>query len=157
MPLSAGGVVAAALISYGQPGIRQAAAGSPYYGKAVAEAINGLKSPGTAAVPASRPPLPAGFSPAEYEWCETCKTYHKIPAGKAGAPAAAVPAIPAAVAPAAGTIPPLPAGLSPADYYWCADCKSYHARQPQQAAPAPAPVAGVPYLLAPLPMQQPGR
>lgn len=42
LPLIAAGVVAAAVWSYGRPGEVQAAPGSPYYDKAVKEAMNGL-------------------------------------------------------------------------------------------------------------------
>jgi hypothetical protein len=141
--MAAAAVAVAAVISYGRHEERQAAAGSPYYGKAVREAINGLTKTGAVAEPAARPALPEGFSPDEYYWCENCQAYHKRQPGQAQAPAAASPQV--AGVQAAGGVPPLPEGLSPADYYWCEKCKSYHARQSGQAAPAAW--AGVPYPL----------
>jgi hypothetical protein len=129
VPVATVGVLAAALLSYDRDGEIQAAPGSPYYDKAVREAIHGLQNPGAKALPAAGiPPLPAGLSPDEHYWCENCKTYHKRVPGQSP-PAAGVtpPAAPAA-------IPPLPEGLSPADYYWCENCKTYHARDSRQAA-----------------------
>ncbi len=134
------GIVAAAVISYGRTTERQAAAGSPYYDKAVKEAINGLKGGGDEpAAAVGIPPLPDGLSAADYYWCATCKAYHRRDAAAAQPVAAA----------AGGTeeIPPLPAGFSAADYYWCPNCKTYHARQGGPDAGAPAPWAGVPYPL----------
>ncbi len=93
VPAALTGVVAAAVISYGRTEESQAAAGSPYYGKAVQEAINGLKNPGSKPLPAGRPPLPAGLSPAEHEWCENCKVYHKRQPGAANAAGGAPPQV----------------------------------------------------------------
>jgi len=160
VPAAVAGLMGAAVISYVRSEETQAAAGSPYYGKAVLEAISGLRNPGDQSTPAARPPLAAGLSPDEHYWCENCKTYHKREAGQnQPAPVAQVPATvpPVAAAQAGDAIPPLPAGLSAADHYWCVNCKTYHARQPGQAvpetgvapAPAPAPWRGVPYPLSP--------
>lgn len=90
VPLAAGAVMVAAVISYGRAEIKAAAAGSPYYGKAVTEAINGLKNPGTPAAPAAEsiPPLPAGLSPADYYWCPNCKSYHPRQPQQTAPPAA---------------------------------------------------------------------
>lgn len=151
IPGLAVGVAAAAVISYGRTEERQAAPGSPYYDKAVKEALNGLKGADAAAAPEAggHPPLPAGLSAADYYWCDTCKAYHKRDAAAAQPVAAIAPQ--AADAGSANAIPPLPAGLSAADYYWCPDCKAYHARQAQAGAAPPAAWAGVPY---PLPVQE---
>jgi hypothetical protein len=141
------GVVAA--ISYVRSQETHAASGSPLYERAVNEAITGLKNPAEK-VTAARPALPAGLSPDEHYWCESCQAYHKRqaaegqPAGVAPPPLAAAapatPLTPAAGTPVPGSIPPLPAGLSADDYYWCADCKGYHKRQPGQDQPAGAAV-----------------
>ena len=153
VPAMVAGVIGMAVISYARSGETYAAAGSPYYGKAVQEAISGLKNPGGNALPAGRPPLPAGLSPAEHDWCENCKTYHKREAGQ---PAAVAPAPApvagggAAAAHAAEAIPPLPEGQSASDHYWCVNCKTYHPRPPAQNAAA---WAGVPYKL-PVPPSQ---
>ena len=144
VPAAAAAVVAAAVISYGRTEERQAAAGSPYYDKAVKDAINGLKTPGAvAAVAEGIPPLPAGLAAEDYYWCENCKEYHKRDAAADGQAPAAVP--PAAND--AAEIPPLPEGLSASDYYWCANCKAYHARQDGEAQVSPAGWAGVPFPL----------
>ena len=153
--LLAAAAVAAAVLSYG--GSREARdtdalPGSPLYGRAVHEAIQGLKGGNAQPPAANRPPLPAGLSPADYYWCDKCQAYHKrqpdaaAPAAPAPAPAAQAAPQPAAGQPAPP--PPLPAGLSPADYYWCEKCQSYHRRDaapppPQAPAPqqAPAPPA----------------
>ncbi|MES2922135.1 MAG: hypothetical protein V4819_11345 [Verrucomicrobiota bacterium] len=144
VPGIAAGVIATAVISYARSGETYAAAGSPYYGKAVQEAIAGLKNPGGDAPPAARPPLLAGLSPDEHYWCENCKTYHKREPGQT--PPVAAPLSPslAVAAQPADVIPPLPEGLSASDHYWCVNCKTYHPRQP---APVAAGWAGVPYKL----------
>lgn len=135
----------AAVVSYTRSAEIHAAAGSPYYSKAVQEALAGLQNSGEKEAIPTVPALPAGLSPAEHYWCEQCKTYHKrqpagaaaggtpapVPAPAAGgapvpAPAAGVSPVP--VAGAAAAVPALPQGLSPADYYWCANCKVYHSR-----------------------------
>lgn len=65
------------------------------------------------------PPLPEGFSPADYYWCDKCKAYHKrqaepgVPATPSVPPAGGGAQAPAVQAP--GAIPPLPEGFSPAD------------------------------------------
>jgi hypothetical protein len=46
MPAAVAGVIVTAVISYARSGETYAAAGSPYYGKAVQEAIAGLKNLG---------------------------------------------------------------------------------------------------------------
>ena len=155
LPAAVAGVVIVTVITYVRTEETHAASGSPLYGQAVKEAVEGLKNP-AAKMNEARPPLQAGLSPDEYYWCEQCKAYHKRqpvqgqPAGTAPPPVAgsgpvapATPGMPAAQPDA--TIPPLPAGLDPADYYWCANCKAYHKRQPAQGQPgsaAPPPVAG---------------
>ena len=147
LPAAVAGVIASAVISYARSGETYAAAGSPYYGKAVQEALSGLKNPGEAALPAARPPLPAGLSPDDYYWCENCHTYHKREPGQ-NPPAVAAPPVADVGANAAQStevIPPLPEGLSAIDYYWCVNCKAYHARQAAQGHPAAW--AGVPYPL----------
>ncbi|MEO0017296.1 MAG: hypothetical protein RLZZ522_579 [Verrucomicrobiota bacterium] len=173
VPVLAAGVAAAAVFSYSRSAETQAAPGSPYYDRAVKEAMNGLVNPGgaaaaaAAATPDAIPPLPAGLSPAEHYWCKNCKAYHKNqPAGadqpgggaQPGADPAAQPgAAPAAqpgAAPAAEpgtTIPPLLAGLSPDDYDWCANCKVFHPKaKPGAAQPAAALPADT---IPPLPAQ----
>ncbi len=144
VPVAVAGVIVSAVISYARSGETYAAAGSPYYGKAVQEALAGLKNPGETAIPAARPPLPEGLSPNDYYWCETCHAYHKREAGQnqpavASPPVAGVGAI---AAQSAEVIPPLSEGLSASDYYWCVNCKAYHPRQANPAA-----WAGVPYKL----------
>ena len=156
MPALATGVVVAAVFSYGRSEERQAAPGSPYYGKAVQEAINGLKNLGAnAPVPEGRPPLPEGLSPDDHYWCNSCKAYHKRDTAQnqhAGVPPP-VSGVGADVAQSPDVIPPLPEGLSANDHYWCVNCKTYHARQPSQAVPgtgtSPEPWRGVPYPLSP--------
>lgn len=154
VPAAVAGLIGAAVISYVRSEEVQAAAGSPYYGKAVLEAISGLKNAGDPSTPVVRPPLGAGLSADEHYWCENCKTYHKREAGQ-NPPGAQAPATvpPVAAAQPGDAIPPLPAGLSAADHYWCVNCKTYHARQPGQAAQgtpaAPTPWRGVPFPLAP--------
>lgn len=149
VPALAAGLAVAAVISYGRTEERQAAPGSPYYDKAVKEALNGLKGADAVVAPEAggHPPLPAGLSAADYYWCDTCKSYHKRDAA-AGQPIAAVASQPV-VASEENVIPPLPEGLSTADYYWCPDCKAYHPRQAQGGAPLPAIWAGVPYPMPP--------
>ena len=164
VPLAVVGVIAAAVISYARSGETYAAAGSPYYDKAVKEAINGLVNPGAVAAPAGRPALPAGLSPAEHYWCENCKAYHKIPPGGVAPPADSAPA--SGTTPAAhqvAEIPPLLAGVSPNDYEWCDNCKAFHklagqghsaagthppagAASAGQATPAGQAAAGIPPL-----------
>ncbi len=153
VPGLAAAVIAAAVISYGGTEERQAAPGSPYYDKAVKEALNGLNGSNAAPEVGSQPPLPAGLSPAEHYWCENCKTYHKLEPG-ASAPLAAAtpqPAVPQSrVAETGDAIPPLAAGLSLDDYYWCPDCKSYHQRQvPATGTTPPLDWLGIPYPLPP--------
>jgi hypothetical protein len=144
-------VLVASVFSYTRSAEIHAAAGSPYYSKAVREALSGLRNTGEKqALPAQE--LPAGLSADEHYWCEQCKTYHKRqPGGQA--PAVNPPAgngqlppliaRPEALPPAAGSagaVPPLPEGLSPADYYWCVNCKVYHSRSnPQEAVPGGTP------------------
>jgi hypothetical protein len=172
VPVAVAGVVVAAVISYVQSPEMQAAPDSPYYGKAVQEAMTGLVNAGGAAAPAARPPLPAGLSPDDYYWCEEHKTYHPHQAGQPGQPlpaGAAQPAagtLPAGVAQPPGvaaqpaavgsppaaqsdlTIPPLLAGVSPTDYFWCDNCKVFHKTsehgQPPAAGGSPANPAGQP-------------
>jgi hypothetical protein len=150
IPAAAAFVLVAAVVSYGRTVERQAASGSPYYDKAVKEAINGLLNTGgatPAVAEAGIPPLPEGFSAADYYWCPTCKAYHKRDA------AGAQPAVPAISQPVAtGTaevIPPLPANLSAADYYWCSNCKAYHPRNAQATATQPVACQGIPFPLPP--------
>ena len=146
MPAAVAGVIVTAVISYARSGETYAAAGSPYYGKAVNEALAGLKNLGEASLPAGRPALPAGLSPDEHYWCENCKTYHKREPGQSQPAGGAPPAVAGgeAAAPAGDSIPPLPEGQSAKDFYWCVNCKTYHPRQPAQNAAA---WAGVPYKL----------
>ncbi len=156
-------ITALAAGSYGASNEIDAAPGSPLYGKAVHEAIQGLagnraKQHAAGQPGAARPPLPAGLSPNDYYWCDKCKAYHKhkpggagqaSPPAAAGQPAAAQPAPPANPQPVAGqpaaARPPLPAGFSPDEVYWCEKCKAYHKRNPkspqQPAARPPAPEA----------------
>lgn len=141
-------LVAAAVWSYARTEVVEAGGGSPYYDSAVKQALTGLRNVGSGGVdvPAGRPPLPAGLDPAEYYWCEQCKTYHQREPGAApGAPPAAQPApavdpsAPPALlqrpaggdpaAPVQHAIPPLPDGLDPANYYWDAASRSYRLRQ----------------------------
>jgi hypothetical protein len=142
----------------------QAAPGSPLYQAAVQEALRGLTNLGaTPAAAVQVPPLPEGLSPADYYWCDKCKTYHRrepAAAGKPGEPGQppavagqppAAAATPAAGPAVGGSIPPSPEGLSPADYYWCDKCKTYHPRNPA-AGPAPQPAAPQP---TPQPAPQP--
>lgn len=146
VPTVVAGVIATAVISYARSGETYAAAGSPYYGKAVQEALAGLKNPGENALPAGRPPLPEGLSPNDYYWCDTCHAYHKREPGQ-NQPAVAPPPVAgvgAIASQSADVIPPLPEGLSASNYYWCVNCKAYHPRQPAQDHPA---WAGVPYKL----------
>lgn len=146
-PAVAALVLAAAVITYGRSREIHAGCGSPYYQKAVQEAMAGLKNPNAKTLPAAQPALPAGVSPADVYWCEQCKAYHQRQASN-NTPAPPAPnTIPAAASqttPADPTIPPLPAGLSPADYQWCANCKAYHAKQPTATLP---PWEGVPFRL----------
>jgi hypothetical protein len=158
VPVAVAGVAVVAVISYIRSQETHAASGSPLYGKAVKEAIEGLKNPGAKAVVA-RPPLAAGLSPDEHYWCEQCKAYHKRQPGQAPPAAGATPppvaggipdplAVPPAAQPggqAAAVIPPLPAGLDPAEHYWCPNCKTYHKRE--SAQPKPEAWRGVPYKL----------
>jgi len=146
LPLVAAGLVAAAVGSYDRSGEVHAAAGSPYYDKAVKEAIAGLVTPAAAPAPAGRPPLPAGLSPDDYYWCEEHQTYHKRETPGQGQPAAANPAAatPPNVHPEPA-LPPLVTGKPPLDYYWCDDCQAFHLRPdraPQPAAAAPPTPAG---------------
>ncbi len=139
VPVLVAGVAAAAVLSYTRSAETQAAPGSPYYDRAVKEAMNGLVNPAgaAAATPAAIPPLPAGLSPAEHYWCKDCKAYHKNqPAGAAAQPAGAAHSTPAAQP--GLTIPPLLAGLSPDDYDWCANCKVFHPKAKPGAAALPA-------------------
>lgn len=142
VPVAVAGLALVAVISYGRSEETQAASGAPLYGKAVHEAIEGLKNPGGKPVAAAaRPALPAGLAPEDYYWCEQCKAYHKRQPAQ-GQPAGVVPPPVAggdpgqAVGQGAEAIPPLPAGLSAADYYWCTNCKAYHKRQPAAGIPA---------------------
>jgi len=149
MPAAVAGVAVAGVISYVRSEETQVAGGSPLYGKAVHEALDGLKNPAAKPAPDARTPLPAGLSPDDYYWCEKCKAYHPkqaaqgqpagvVPppvAGSSPAQAVVVPGTQAAVQ-ASEVIPPLPAGLSPNDYYWCANCKAYHPRQAAPGQPA---------------------
>ena len=152
--------LAAAVFSYDREGEIQAAPGSPYYQKAVREAINGLQNPGSQPPAAAGiPPLPAGLSPDEHYWCENCKTYHKRTPGQAPPADGATPPATPQGAPAGA--PPLPAGLSPADHYWCEKCKTYHRRESPQAAQPGAGLAvpqwrGVPFPHPALHGEQPG-
>lgn len=140
VPLAATVVVAAAVISYSRSGDEPVAGGSPYYDKAVKEALAGLRNPGGKALPETRPALPAGLSPDEYYWCEQCKAYHKRQPAQ-GQPGAVPPSpvaggnAPQAAAQPSDAIPPLPAGLSADDYYWCTNCKAYHKRQATPGQP----------------------
>jgi hypothetical protein len=149
VPAVAAGVLVAAVFSYGRTEERQAAAGSPYYDKAVKEAINGLLNAGAAPAGAEgTPPLPAGLDPAQHYWCANCKAWHKrdaagaVPAGNDAS--AAIPQLPGG---SGEIIPPLPANLSAADYYWCPNCKAYHPRDKTAAAAPPAAWPGVPFPL----------
>jgi len=145
-------ISAMAVASYRPDAELNAAPGSPLYGRAVHEAIQGLagvgKRAGAGQPAGARPPLPAGLSPDEHYWCESCKTYHKrqpaaaigpdgVPASLARPPApGAQPSTPAAQPPTPGAAqPPLPPGVTADEVYWCADCKAYHKRS-SQAAPA---------------------
>jgi hypothetical protein len=147
VPVLVTGVVAAAVLSYVRSAETQAAPGSPYYGKAVKEAMTGLVNPGGGTAPAARPPLPAGLSPDDYYWCEEHKTYHPRQAAGAAQPAgAAAPAVPGA-GPAAVAVPPMLAKDVPADSYWCENCKTFHKRSEQgqpAAAGQPAPAGTAP-------------
>lgn len=148
VPVIVTGVVAAAAVSYTRSAEIQAAPGSPYYGRAVKEAMNGLVNPGgaPAASPDAIPPLPAGLSPADHYWCKDCKAYHKRQPEGAAQPGAvaqpgAAPAAQPGAAPAAQpglTIPPLLAGLAPDDYDWCANCKVFHPKAQPAAAAQPS-------------------
>jgi len=145
-------ISAMAVASYRPDAEVEAAPGSPLYGRAVHEAIQGLAGVGKQRQPGQpagvRPPLPAGLSPDEHYWCDKCKTYHKrqpaaaigpdgVPASLARPPApGARPSVPAAQPPTpAGARPPLPPGVTADEVYWCADCKAYHKRS-GQAGPA---------------------
>ena len=148
-PVLAAGAVAAAVASYPRSGETQAAPGSPYYGKAVREAMTGLVNPGAAAAPSPRPPLPAGLSPNDHYWCEQCKAYHRRdaqgnaqPAAQGGTQTAAQPA-----AHPAPELPPLVTGKPPGDYYWCDECLAFH----QRPAVPPQPAAADPGAIPPLP------
>lgn len=151
LPAAGVGVVVAAMWSYDRTGEVHAAAGSPYYDKAVKEAIAGLVNTGAAPAPAGRPPLPAGLSPDDYYWCDQHQTYHKreTPAAGQGQAAAANPAAatPPNVHPAPA-LPPLVAGKPPLDYYWCDECLAFHLRPDRVAQPAvaaqPPPAAAAP-------------
>lgn len=144
VPTAIAGVIASAVISYARSGETYAAAGSPYYGKAVQEALSGLKNPAEGALPAARPPLSEGLSANDYYWCETCHAYHKREAGQPAAASSPEVGVAAIAAQPTDAIPPLTEGLSPNDYYWCVNCKAYHPRQPAPDHPA---WAGVPYRL----------
>lgn len=146
VPMGVTVAMLAAVASYGRSPEVQAAPGSPYYGKAVQEAMRGLVQLGAGtqpgADPAGRPPLPVGLSPAEHYWCEQCKAWHKRNSNAGSA--AATPSAPTPAAAGAG-IPPLPPGLSPADYDWCANCKAWHPKEPAKPAqPAAQPAAQPP-------------
>lgn len=148
--------VATAVWSYARVGEVEAAPGSPYYDKAVKEAINGLVNPGGAAAapaPGTRPALPAGLNPADHYWCEQCKTYHKRDA-QGNAQPAAQPAAQGGTQPAAQPaahpapeLPPLVTGKPPGDYYWCDECLAFH----QRPAVPPQPAAADPGAIPPLP------
>ena len=152
VPVAVAGVALVAVISYVRSEETPVAGGSPLYGQAVHEALDGLKNPAAKTAAAPRPALPAGLAPEDYYWCPTCKAYHQRqpaqgqPADAVHSPLAGTPAGTLAAQPDAA-IPPLPAGLSPNDYYWCTHCKAYHPRQ--QAAGVSA--DGVPYRLEPPP------
>jgi len=154
LPAVAAATVTAAVWSYARTDEVHAAGGSPYYDKAVKEAMAGLVNPGgAAATPQGQPPLPAGLSPADYYWCEQHKEYHKRDAaipGQGQAAGAQGAATPAAVPPGAAAmpqahatpeIPPLLAGNSPFDYIWCDSCKAFHRKPPPAAQPAATPGA----------------
>lgn len=157
MPAAVVGVAIIAVIGYLRSEELSAAGGSRYYGKAVQEAIAGLKNP-EAKAPVARPPLPAGLSADEHYWCEQCRAYHKRQPAQAQPAQATLPLpgegppAPLLAPPPAATIPPLPAGLAAADHYWCPNCKVYHKRQadqaqptvPSTAAPVVPPVSGTP-------------
>lgn len=85
LPAVAGVMALAAVVSYARHEEREATPGSPYYDKAVREAVHGLANPAAgraAAAPANRPPLAAGLNPADYYWCDNCQTYHKREGGE---------------------------------------------------------------------------
>ena len=145
-------ISAMAVASYRSDAELHAAPGSPLYGRAVHEAIQGLagvgKRAGAGQPGGARPPLPAGLNPDEHYWCDDCKTYHKRQPAEAigpdGVPASiARPAAPGARPPnpaaqpptPAAARPPLPQGVSADEVYWCADCRAYHKRG-GHAAPA---------------------
>lgn len=144
-------ISAMAVASYRPAAELNAAPGSPLYGRAVHEAIQGLAGVGKGGAGGpggARPPLPAGLSAEDHYWCANCKTYHKrqppeaigpdgVPASIARPPAPGTrpPAPAGQAATPAGAQPPLPAGVSADEVYWCADCKAYHKRS-GQAAPA---------------------
>jgi hypothetical protein len=107
-PQPAGGQAAADPAAHGAaaPAAPASVPAAPQGGAATPPAAAVPVSPLPAAVPGQRPPLPAGLSPADYEWCEQCKTYHprKQPGATPVSPVApAAPAVPAA--PAAGSKP----------------------------------------------------
>jgi hypothetical protein len=159
LPALAAATVAAAVWSYARTTHAHAGGDSPYYDKAVKEAMAGLANPGdAAATPQGQPPLPAGLSPADYYWCDQHKQYHKreaaapaqgqpaaVPAG-AARPAPAVPQAHAAI-----EIPPLLAGQSPLDYVWCGACKGFHRRPTPAAQPAAQPGTQPADMIPPLP------
>ncbi len=70
LPVAVTGVAAAAVVGYTRSGESHAAAGSPYYQKAVQEAIAGLKNVNEKSVPAAAiPALPEGLSPEDNYCC----------------------------------------------------------------------------------------
>ena len=155
VPAAAAAMAAAMVISYGGSAEPPVAGGAPLYVKAAHEALEGLRNPqGGQPVnqpPAAHPALPAGLSPADYYWCDSCKAYHKRQQAGDTPPQGAGTPTPGSQPNTA--IPPLPPEFSPADYYWCPDCKAYHPRQgpgnvppallaaPEPSAPQPAPPA----------------
>lgn len=152
LPVLAVLTVVAAVWSYNLHPEVEAAPGSPYYDKAVKEAISGLVNPGAAAAPQpdARPALPAGLNPADHYWCEQCKAYHKRDAQAAAQPGSQ-PAAQPDVHPAP-ELPPLVTGKPPGNYYWCDDCLAFHLRpavSPQAAVGDPAGIPPLPAGLNP--------
>lgn len=91
----AAGVVIASVSSYSRQSEIHAGPGSPYYDKAVREALQGLVNlgGGAQAPAADVPPPPPGSNPDEVYWCEQCKTYHRRQPGIPG-PDAQQPVVP---------------------------------------------------------------
>lgn len=113
-----------AVAAYSVSDEAQAGSGSPLYGFAVHEALEGLKGGGAKA--------PA----AQGEVCKDCGKIHP-PAQHANVAAAIPDAVPAQ---GADAVPVQAADTVPVgEYYYCQNCQAYHRRQPGTAIPPGAP------------------